>query len=231
MFQLLVLCLSFLFISCGEKEKIISHSISNVQLDSSLEENQKYIILTADVGAPGLVFNGDLLGVYDPLSNFQLGSLLVLNGDGAKNKILLKIKIEDLKVANSLEENALPNLSAFPVQDYDSIIVLPAGQNSRLYLMKKNDSYTLGLAIVIPEFDQLIHQITPSQIIFNLEGQSGVGGFFTAKEKNKSGMLIFKPLDSNRRKWITKSLNDKKLEVLFRQVQQWQKKKTKFRVK
>jgi hypothetical protein len=230
-FQFLIIPISLLFISCGDKQKIIAHSITDVQIEKTIENKAQYITLTAHVGGPGLYFNGDILSVNDPVTHQQIGSILVLNGEGGKNILRLKVNMNELTRAHSLNESSLPNKSPFPISDYDSILMVPAGEHSRIYLLKKNQDYTLGLAVVIPEFDALIDQITPTQLIFNLENQPGIGGFFTAQEKFQSGMLIFKPLDSNRRNWKTQKVSDQKVEIMFHQIKKWQKKKTRFRIK
>lgn len=230
-FRFLLIVPALFLISCADKDKNIAHSITNVEVQKTIENKEHYLTLTAEVGGPGLHFNGDILDVSDPATNHQIGSLMVFNGENGTNHLRLKINTDQLIRARSLNESKLPNQSPFPITDYDAIISVPAGENSRVYLMKKNQEYTLGLAVVIPEFDSLIDQITPTELIFNLENQSGIGGFFTAKEKFQSGMLIFKPLDTNSRNWITKKITDEKLTVLYRQVQHWQKKKTRFRIK
>lgn len=222
---------ALILVSCGDKDKSIAHSITNVEIEKTIENNDHFLILNAEIGGPGLYFNGDFLDVNDPATDLQIGSLLVFNGENGINKLRLKINTDELRQAHSLNDSKLPNQSPFPITDYDSIISVPAGEHSRVYLLKKNQEYTLGLAVVIPEFDSLIDQITPTELIFNLENPPGVGGFFTAKEKFQSGILIFKPLDSNFRNWKTKKLTDEKMTVLYRQIQQWQKKKTRFRIK
>lgn len=220
----------FFLAACGDKNKVISHSITDVQIEKTIELNEHFLTLTAHVGGPELYFRGDILPVTNPATQKQIGSLLVLNGEGGKNKLRLKINTQQLMNSASLIETQLPNQSPFPISDFESLISVPTGDHSRVYLFKKNSNYTLGLAVVIPEFDILIDQISPSQIIFNLDNQKGVGGFFTAREKNQSGMLIFMPLDNNRRRWKTKNLSDEKTTLLYRQILNWQKKKIKFRI-
>lgn len=220
-----------LMVACADKEKIISHSITDVKIENTLENQKHFVTLSAHVGGPDLYFNGDIFDVLDPVTSQHYGALLILNSENEKNKLQLKINLDELKMAHSLNELTLPNKSAFPIQDYDSVLTVPIAEHSRAYLFKKNENYTLGLALVIPEFDPLIHQIPNSNLIFNLEGGSGVGGFFTSAERFQSGMLIFRPLDTQKRKWKTQSLTNKKFEALYKQIHSWQKKKTKFKVK
>ncbi len=231
MIQALLITMFLMLSACGKKENDVKGSITNVSVSKAFESTQEVLFMEAEVGNSQVVFKDDILTIQDPASLQTLGSVLMVR-NGNINRLSVKLDITKAKLAASLPNLQLPNGGTLPVEGFETLQAFPAGENSKVYLGQKQGQYMLGLALAVEQFNNVAGYIPGASFFFKLDTNNGLGGYFTAREPNKSGVAILAEISAQ------KQLVFKEKSATFEQAQyfgyfvdKWKKSKTKLRIK
>jgi len=184
---------ALLFLSaCGDNAG--TSAFRNVSIRNLDQNGNAVVELKAEVGNPAILFSAGTLPIVDPKTGRALGSITMERTLDGKNILTLTANVTGLRLSGSLGDNKLPNGNNVPVAGLKSLVAIPAGQNSRVYIGESGDKLMLGVAVAIQQFDNLASYIPGASVFFNLGSESrlpGVAGFFTSRDSGKSGLAIF----------------------------------------
>lgn len=181
-----------LFLSaCGDNS--LSNAFKNVSITNLDQDGHAVVELKAEVGTANIIFAGASLPILDPKTGKNLGSISMQRTIEGKNLLTVSANITGIKLGNVLTDNKLPNGNSVPVAGLTSLIAVPAGHSSRIYIGEAGDKMMVGVAVAIEQFDVLAQYIPGQSVFFNLSGGkvSGLGGFFTSAQSAKSGIALF----------------------------------------
>lgn len=180
--------------ACGQNN--MADAFKNIKV-SNIDENGNAIVeLKTEVGTANLLFSDQTLPITDPKTGKNYGTITMARTADGKNLLTVSANISGLKLANVLPDNKLPNGKDVPIAGLTSLVAVPAGTNSRVYIGETTTGVTLvvGAAIAVKEFDNFVTYIPNANVFSTLVDSSGVkgsGGFFTSSESGKNGIAIF----------------------------------------
>lgn len=180
--------------ACGQNS--MNEAFKNIKV-SNIDENGNAIVeLKTEVGTANLMFADQTLPITDPKTGKNYGTITMTRTAEGKNLLTISANVSGLKLANVLPDNKLPNGKDVPISGLTSLVAVPAGTNSRVYIGETTKGTTLvvGAAIAVKEFDNFTSYIPNANVFQTLADSSGVkgsGGFFTSTESGKNGIAIF----------------------------------------
>lgn len=181
--------------ACGNNN--MSDAFKNVKI-SNIDENGNAIVeLKTEVGNQNIIFSTATLPIVDPKTGKSYGTINMERTIDGKNMLTISANVTGIKLGNVLPDNKLPNGANVPISGLATLVAVPAGESSRVYIgtTTSGETFVLGAAIAVKEFDGLAGYIPGASVFFNLAEQNsnvkGLGGFFTSTESGKSGIAIF----------------------------------------
>lgn len=178
--------------ACGENP--LAGAFKNVSLSNIDSNGNAFVELKTEVGSENVIFSMATLPIVDPKTGKELGVISMERTLDGRNLLTVRANVTGIKLGNVLPDNKLPNGNNVPVAGLSSLIAVPAGQNSRVYVGQAGDKLMVGVAVAVEQFDNLAAYIPGASVFFNLAtsaGLPGVAGFFTSKESGKSGLALF----------------------------------------
>jgi hypothetical protein len=179
--------------ACGQNP--LSNAFKNISI-SNIDQNGDAIVeLRTEVGSGNIIFATGTLPIVDPKTGKDYGTISMERTLDGKNILLISANVTGIKLGHVLSDNKLPNGANVPIAGLSSLVAVPAGKSSRIYIgTTTSDEIVVGAAVAVKEFDSLAGYIPGASIFFNLSQTSqvnGLGGFFTSSESGKSGIALF----------------------------------------
>lgn len=200
LFKGLLIASAVVFMSaCGQDNA--SNAFKNVSISKVDQNGNAVVTLRTEVGSENVIFQAATLPIVDPKTGKEYGTISMERTLDGKNILVLNANVTGIHLGNYLADNKLPNGTNVPVAGLSRLIAVQAGKSSRVYLgtNASADTWVLGLAVAVKEFDSLGNQLPGTAVFFNLDqnaGAKGLGGFFTSTESGKSGLAIFVQTDA-----------------------------------
>lgn len=181
--------------ACGQNS--LSDAFKNVSISNVDQDGNAVVTLKTEVGGENIIFSAASLPIVDPKTGKNYGTISMERTIEGKNVLSISANVSGIKLGNVLADNKLPNGANVPIAGLASLVAVPAGKSSRVYLgtTTAGDTLVVGAAIAIQEFDSLANYIQGASVFFDLSQTNsnikGLGGFFTSTESGKSGIAIF----------------------------------------
>jgi len=178
--------------ACGDNS--LSGAFKNVSIKNIDLSGNAVVELKTEVGSANVIFSAGSMPIVDPKTGKHLGTISMERTLDGKNVLTVQANITGIKLSQPLADNKLPNGANVPVAGLTSLIAVPAGQHSRVYIGEAQDKMVFGVAVAVEQFDSLASYIPGASVFFNLGGDTqikGLGGFFTSNQQGKSGLAIF----------------------------------------
>lgn len=245
-----------LFLSaCGDNP--LANAFQNISIKNLDQDGNAIVELKTEVGVGSVLFTSGNLPIIDPKTGKIYGSISMERTLDGKNILTVSANVTSIKLGNVLTDNKLPNGDNVPIAGLTSLVAVPAGRHSRIYIGQSGDKVMLGVAVAIEQFDSLSKYIPGVSMFFNVKTNNelpGVAGFFTSAESGKSGLAMFmqtnipginlpssnviastkmssSSLESGEMRFLTRNATSEQANYFGYYVNKWKTSKTKLKVK
>ncbi len=245
-----------LFLSaCGDNP--LANAFKNISIKNIDQDGNAIVELKTEVGVGTVLFSSGSLPIIDPQTGKVYGSISMERTLDGKNILTVSANVTGIKLGNVLIDNKLPNGANVPVAGLTSLLAVPAGRHSRIYIGQSGDKMMVGVAVAIEQFDSLAQYIPGASMFFNVKSNSdtpGLAGFFTSSQSGKSGLALFMqtnvpginlpssnviasskmasmPVESGEIRFITRNATSEQANYFGYYVNKWKRSNTKLKVK
>ena len=190
-FPLFILSLA----ACTNQQKVVLKGldVNTSQTAESTSVNMEAIVVLGNLKFPNIE-----VPILNPGHEQSLGQMALQHLADGTNRIGIKIDYDLAMKQNNALGKSLPNHREFPTAVVPSgaeVVGIPVMTQSRIYLSgdPKTD-LMIGVAIVIPAFDQVLSTVsTPLNLLTNFSFSTevqGFGGLFSGGPDGENGVAV-----------------------------------------
>lgn len=202
--------------ACGSLSESLLKNVNVRTYEDTTQDT--FVEITAEVGGNNIQFPDISLPIVDAQNNNKLlGTIKLERTLDDVNLLSLSANLNEIKEANSLLDNKLPNGTSVPVSSNTSVLGFQIGKGtnkkSRFYIGGTSSQMFLGVAISLPAFDTLGNNVGAPLNIFlpftDNNHMNGSGGIFMGPRAGQNGIALFVKMKPQA---DTHSLGSKKIQ-------------------
>ena len=173
-------------ISCGSSKPMVN----NVNVTTTVEDNDVFLSLTADLGIGNLQLPTASLPIILPKDGREIGQVSLVGSLGGKNILSIDINVSEAAHLE-LASVKLPNGSMIPLIADNPVLQVPV-KNVIVYLSLVEGAQVLSVTVPIKSFDSLGRKVGTATLmpIFSKNGTIGAAGIYTSKTTGQNGISV-----------------------------------------